>query len=150
MRCFGVEIREMRPEDLDQVMAIEVVSFPTPWSRDSYEGEMKNSLARYVVVECDGRIMGYAGVWLVADEAHITNVAVHPDYRGQGVGETLLSALVAIAAGSGARRLTLEVRPSNLPALRLYRKFRFLPIGLRKKYYSDTGEDAIVMEKLLF
>jgi len=140
----------MRPEDLDQVMSIEVVSFPTPWSRDSYEGEMKNSLARYIVVECEGQVAGYAGVWLVADEAHITNIAVHPDWRGQGVGEALLNALVAIAAGSGAQRLTLEVRPSNLPALRLYRKFRFLPVGLRKKYYSDTGEDALVMEKLLF
>ncbi|ADI01344.1 ribosomal protein S18-alanine N-acetyltransferase [Syntrophothermus lipocalidus] len=144
-----MEIRKMEPEDLDQVMSIEEVSFPTPWSRESYEGEMQNRLAHYIVGDHEGQVVGYAGIWLIIDEGHITNVAVHPDWRGQGVGEILLNALIALAMIRGVQRMTLEVRPSNLPALRLYRKLNFLPIGLRRQYYSDTGEDAIVMEKLL-
>lgn len=143
-------IRLMRLSDLDAIMAIEEVSFPTPWSRQAYEGELSNQLSCYVVSEHDGKVTGYAGAWIIIDEAHVTNVAVHPDFRGQRLGEELLSVLEQLAVCRGARRITLEVRPSNIAALRLYRRIRFLPVGLRKGYYTDSGEDALVMAKNLF
>ncbi|MDH7570646.1 MAG: ribosomal protein S18-alanine N-acetyltransferase, partial [Armatimonadota bacterium] len=108
-----------------------------------------NPHACYVVARlCDHEpspVVGYAGMWLVADEAHITNIAVHPDYRGRHVGERLLVSLLDTALQRGARHVTLEVRRGNLVAQGLYQKYRFQAVAVRRRYYSDTGEDAIVM-----
>ncbi|MCR4399515.1 MAG: ribosomal protein S18-alanine N-acetyltransferase [Syntrophomonadaceae bacterium] len=142
-----VRIRSMRREDLDAVMTIEDASFPTPWSRQSYEGELDNPMAHYVTAECEGMVVGYGGVWFIVDEGHITNVAVHPMWRGRRIGEKLLRALEAIVQARGGKRITLEVRPSNVAALRLYRRLHYLPLGLRRGYYTDTGEDALVMAR---
>lgn len=142
-------VRDMEREDIDQILLIENVSFPAPWSRQSFEGELQNPLSVYLVADCGGTIVGYAGVWCIFDEGHITNVAVHPGYRGNRIGETLLEELEAIVAGNGGTMMTLEVRPSNEAALSLYSRFRFKPVGRRKGYYTDNNEDAIIMTKEL-
>lgn len=139
----------MREEHLDQVYRIEKVSFPTPWSRASFLGELKNDFARYLVAAKDERVLGYAGMWLILDEAHVTNLAVHPDYRGRGVGRALMAGLMWLAVCLGAVRMTLEVRVSNEAAIGLYKRLGFRQEGRRRGYYSDTGEDALIMWKNL-
>lgn len=145
-----IEIRPMTEADLDEVLEIEQVSFPTPWSRSSYASELQqNSLSLYLVVLQEGRLVGYAGMWIIIDEGHITNVAVHPEYRNRGLGCLLMRELIDLAVQNRVTAITLEVRPSNRSAQGLYRKLGFIPNGLRKGYYTDTGEDAIVMWKYI-
>jgi ribosomal-protein-alanine N-acetyltransferase len=140
----------MQASHLDQVLQIERVSFPTPWSRQAFLSELyHNDFAHYYVYLLDGLVVGYAGMWVILDEAHVTNVAVHPQYRGKQVGEKLLHHLLGEAAARGAGRITLEVRPSNQPAQHLYQKLGFKPVGVRKGYYTDTHEDAIIMWRRL-
>lgn len=141
------QIRPMQEADLNQVMKIEVVAFPTPWSRQSYEGELVNQFASYYVIETDGKIVAYAGIWCVFEEAHITNVAVAPEYRRQGYGRLLMDKLLERAKEKGSQRVFLEVRPSNLAAINLYRGFGFLPGGVRRGYYTDNQEDALLLVK---
>ncbi|MBA2719398.1 MAG: ribosomal protein S18-alanine N-acetyltransferase [Chloroflexi bacterium] len=139
-------IDAMRLEDLDEVQAIEEVSFSTPWPPNAYRSElMTNRLASYLVGRVDERIVAYGGMWLMVDEAHITTFAVHPGWRRQRVGERLLIAFFDLARDRHARELTLEVRLSNLAARRLYEKYGFRPVGLRPRYYSDNNEDALIM-----
>ncbi len=141
-----ITIRPMTLSDIDAVLAVELLSFITPWSRDAFVAEAgDNDLAVYLVLEGDGQVIGYAGMWVILDEAHVTNVAVLPACRGQGLGERLMRALIDKARGRGACRMTLEVRPSNTAALGLYGKLGFAPCGLRPRYYSETGEDAVIM-----
>src|SRR6185503_12809074 len=104
-----------------------------------------NRLASYLVARVDGEIVGYGGMWLMVDEAHITTFAVHPAWRRQRVGERLLLAFLDLAIARQAREATLEVRLSNIAARRLYEKYGFRPVGLRPRYYSDNGEDALIM-----
>jgi ribosomal-protein-alanine N-acetyltransferase len=141
-----VSIAPMRPEDLERVLEIEQVSFPTPWPRDAYSHELReNRLACYVVARVMHKIVGYAGMWVILDEAHVTTIAVEPDSRRRRIGERLLIALMEETMKRGARWVTLEVRKSNAVAQALYRKYGFKEIGVRKAYYSDNREDAIVM-----
>lgn len=141
-----VKIDSMGQEHLDQVVAIENVSFPIPWKRDTFLFEiLLNELADYIVALKDDQVVGYGGMWLILDEAHITNIAVHPVFRGRGIGKQILNGLIRRAAGRGVKQMTLEVRPSNLVACRLYREFGFVKKGVRKRYYQDNNEDAIVM-----
>ncbi|GAB6158456.1 ribosomal protein S18-alanine N-acetyltransferase [Desulfotomaculum varum] len=136
----------MQVEHLPGVLEIERVSFPTPWSSQAFTYELtQNNFARYLVALHQDRVVGYGGMWLVLDEAHITNIAVHPQHRGHRVGEGLLLELMRQAVLQGAARMTLEVRPSNHAARQLYKKLGFQEKGRRKKYYSDTNEDAIIM-----
>lgn len=137
----------MRLSDLDEVMAIEADSFPTPWPRSGYEYELtSNSSARYLVLlNPAGAIVGYAGQWLVADEGHISIMAIAPAWRGRGLGELLLSAMIGETQQAGAERMLLEVRTGNQPAQALYRKYQFQLVGRRPNYYRDTGEDALLM-----
>jgi len=143
-------IRKMAENDLDKVMIIEQESFSLPWSRESYLGELKNDFANYLVCDDGGEIAAYGGVWVVFEEAHITNVAVAIRYRGQGVGSDLMKELEKIARSKHATRILLEVRPSNQVALAMYDKLGFIQTGVRKAYYSDNGEDALIMTKYLF
>jgi ribosomal-protein-alanine N-acetyltransferase len=132
--------------DLDAVQEIERRSFRTPWPAHAYRTELEtNRLATYVVARIDGRVVGYGGMWVMVDEAHITTFAVDPDFRRQRIGERLLLALLDVARQRNAREATLEVRLSNLPARRLYEKYGFRPVGLRPRYYSDDNEDALIM-----
>lgn len=141
-----VVLEPMKVEDIPRVLEIERESFRTPWPADAYVHELKeNRLAAYLVARAEGELVGYAGLWVILDEAHITTIAVDPGYRGQHIGERLLLGLIDAALARGARWTTLEVRKSNLTAQTLYKKYGFREIGTRKSYYSDNREDAIVM-----
>jgi [ribosomal protein S18]-alanine N-acetyltransferase len=141
-----LRIEAMRLEDLDEVQRIELASFSTPWPSNAYRSELEtNRLASYVVARIDGRVVAYGGMWLMADEAHITTFAVHPGWRRQRIGERLLLAFLDLARDRHAREATLEVRLSNVAARRLYEKYGFRPVGLRPRYYSDNNEDALIM-----
>lgn len=139
-------IDPMRVRDLNDIMVIERLSFATPWTKAAFLSELlENDRAHYLVARADGKPVGYVGIWLVADEGHITNVAVHPDYRSRGVGRRLMEAITELARRKGARRLTLEVRKSNIRAQRLYESLGFKSVGVRRGYYRDNNEDAIIM-----
>lgn len=142
-----VTLRRMTLKDVDAVAALEAAIFPMPWSRKSFEEEMtRNACARYLVAETpSGEVVGFAGVWIVLDEGHITNIAVRSDYRGQGIGRMLTAGLIQYAANLGVVYMTLEVRRGNLIAQQLYRSQGFVQVGVRKKYYEDNGEDAFFM-----
>ncbi|MDN5332445.1 MAG: [ribosomal protein S18]-alanine N-acetyltransferase [Tepidanaerobacteraceae bacterium] len=141
-----VTIELMKPEDLDQVMEVEKLSFTNPWSRNSFFLELTtNELATYIVARVDGKVVGYAGMWLIVGEAHVTNVAVHPEFRKKGIGELLMRSLMTLAREGGAKMMTLEVRKSNYVAQNLYTKLGFEPIGIRRGYYTDNKEDAVIM-----
>ena len=132
--------------DLPMVHAIERASFSVPWPDDAYRNELlTNRLATYVVARADEEIVGFGGLWVMVDEAHITTFAVDPRWRRRGVGESMLLALLDRAVDRQAREATLEVRLSNMPARRLYEKYGFRPVGIRPRYYSDNGEDALIM-----
>jgi ribosomal-protein-alanine N-acetyltransferase len=139
-------IEPMQLADLDAVHQIELASFSSPWPANAYRSELEtNRLASYLVARIDGDIVAYGGMWLMVDEAHITTFAVHPAWRRQKIGERLLLAFLDLAVARQAREATLEVRLSNISARRLYEKYGFRPVGLRPRYYSDNGEDALIM-----
>ncbi len=139
-------IRRMTLEDVTAVHAIEQATFSTPWSRQSFLDEMqRNACARYLVAEENGEIIGYGGAWMIFEEGHITNVAVRKEHRGKGIGRALMQALMQYAANLGVQYMTLEVRKSNEPALNLYKSLGFLKLGVRKQYYEDNGEDALLL-----
>ncbi len=143
-----VSFEEMRLEHLSQVEEIEVVSFPTPWSRKAFTYEItQNSFAHYIVAVAGGEVIGYGGMWFILDEAHITNVAVRRDWRMKGVGRALMLEILRRAILMGINSMTLEVRPSNTAARNLYTSLGFKEKGRRKRYYTDTNEDAIIMWK---
>ena len=141
-----VVVEPMRHEDVPAVHEIERLSFRTPWPAYAFEQELRgNRLARYVVARAGDRVVGFAGVWLMVDEAHVTTFGVHPDWRRQGIGRQLLLNLAELSVAIGARRMTLEVRVSNVAAQALYRAFGFEVAGRRHRYYTDDGEDALIM-----
>lgn len=141
-----IRFRSMTLNDIDAVLQVEHASFTSPWSRETFYNELVyNRYAKYIVMEHNGRIIGYAGMWVVIDEAHITNVAVLPEYRGKKLGEALMRKLMETAKQLGAVTMTLEVRVSNHVAQSLYRKLGFLNGGIRRHYYPDNLEDALVM-----
>lgn len=139
-------IRRMTLDDLDAVAAIEAATFPTPWSRDSFRQELeRNVAARYLVAEMEGQVIGYAGAWIILDESHITNIAIEESRRGLGYGRALTTALMQYLSNLGAAYATLEVRRSNLRAQNLYKSLGFVELGVRKRYYEDNREDALIM-----
>ena len=139
-------IEPMRLDDLAAVHTIERARFSSPWPPNAYRSELEaNRLANYLVARIDDELVGYGGMWLMVDEAHITTFAVHPRWRRQRIGERLLLAFLDLAVDRSAHEATLEVRLSNLPARRLYEKYGFRPVGLRPRYYSDDNEDALIM-----
>ena len=146
-----ITVRPMVMTDVDGVMAVEHDSFLTPWSRSAFEEELaQNRLARYIVAEENGMIVGYAGTWLVINEAHVTNVAVSSQRRREGIGRMLMQKLMELARENGMESMTLEVRVSNAAARHLYEQLGFVEAGIRKNYYSETKEDALILwcEKL--
>ena len=139
-------IRFMRLKDVDAVAAIEEATFARPWSRESFRQELtRNAVARYLVAEENGEILGYAGAWVILDESHITNIAVREDARGRGIGKKLTVDLLQVLSNLGACYATLEVRVSNLRAQNLYKSLGFISVGKRKRYYEDNNEDAFLM-----
>jgi [ribosomal protein S18]-alanine N-acetyltransferase len=141
-----VRVEPMTPADIPAVHAIERASFPVPWPDYAFRQELEtNRLAHYLVVRAGGKTIAYAGVWIMVDEAHVTTFAVLPAWRRRGVGGRLLLELLRLAREKNARVATLEVRVSNLAARALYQRFGFRPVGVRPRYYSDNGEDALIM-----
>lgn len=139
-------VRRMTLSDVPQVHAIELATFPAPWTEADFRKEMtENKCARYTVAERDGKVIAYAGAWLIFEEGHITNIAVDQSCRGQGVGLMVTDALMRYAANMGVQYMTLEVRRSNLVAQNLYKRLGFIELGVRKRYYEDNGEDALLM-----
>jgi ribosomal-protein-alanine N-acetyltransferase len=153
-----VRIEPMRAADLEAVLRIERASFHTPWSRQAFVHELeRNRVAGLWVARAERAggneslraVVGYLCLWAVADEVHVTNLAVDPGWRGEGVGRLLLGTLLAHHRALGARRAFLEVRPANVEARRLYETLGFREVGRRRGYYVDTGEDALLMEARL-
>lgn len=141
-----IEVRKMLIKDIPYILEIEKRCFPIPWTKSAFEKELKsNKLAHYFVGVLDGKVAGYGGMWLIVDEGHITNIAVHPDFRGKKIGENIIKALVQEAEERRIYRLTLEVRKSNIIAQNLYKKLGFVACGIRPAYYSDNSEDALIM-----
>ncbi|ETT76491.1 ribosomal-protein-alanine acetyltransferase [Paenibacillus sp. FSL R7-277] len=144
----GTELvfRLMRLEDVPAILVIEREAFTMPWTEEAFRNELThNHFAKYMVMELAGHIIGYAGMWAIVDEAHVTNIALLEAYRGRKWGERLLDELMKTAAYLGMQSITLEVRVSNEVAQNLYRKKGFKPAGTRKGYYSDNREDALIM-----
>ncbi len=139
-------IRAMSLDDVDSVHDLELQCFRSAWSKDAFISELStNLLARYFVAEIDGEVVGYIGYWKVLEEGHITVVSVSPSNRGQGIAKALIQKMVDDAKENYLERLTLEVRESNLPARNLYSGCGFYEVGVRKKYYIDNNEDAVIM-----
>ncbi len=139
-------IRPMRMEDLKAVLVIEGASFATPWSRQAFTAELRdNEYARYFCLVAAGQVIGYMGLWFILEEGHITNIALSPEYRGKGLGEFLIRSVMQTMNRDGMERMTLEVRESNLAARKLYERLGFITAGVRKGYYADNREDALIM-----
>ena len=141
-----ISVGPMAAEDIAAVHEIERASFPMPWPPYAFRQELEaNRMARYLVVRAGATVVAYAGLWLMVDEAHLTTFAVLPGWRRRGIGGRLLWALLELAEDLGASVMTLEVRLSNEAARTLYQRFGFRPVGVRPRYYSDNGEDALIM-----
>jgi ribosomal-protein-alanine N-acetyltransferase len=139
-------VEPMKVADIAAVHEIERLSFQTPWPAYAFEQELSsNRLARYVVARSGQRVVGFGGLWQMVDEAHVTTFGVHPEWRRLGVGRRMLVALLDLAVQLRANRVTLEVRVSNEAAQRLYAELGFEVAGRRVAYYTDDGEDALVM-----
>lgn len=138
-------VRQATTEDIDFIANLEQICFSDPWSRESIREEIEdNDLAMYIIGEVEGEVVGYAGIWWIAGEGHITNVAVSPAYRKRHIGEAIVSSMVDFAKQEGISVFTLEVRVSNIPAQKLYGKLGFESVGIRPGYYKD-GESAMIM-----
>ncbi len=137
----------MHKKDIDQIMEIESVSFGNFfWTPEAFKAEIENRFGKYFIAEDEkGKVLGYCGFWLIVDEAHITTIAVRPDSRKTGIGELLLQKMLEAGYEKNVKWFTLEVRASNIAAQNLYYKYNFKSLGLRRKYYQDNEEDAMVM-----
>jgi len=141
-----MNIRRMELDDVPAVVVLDRLSFTLPWPERSFRFELtSNPASRCWVYELDGRIIGMIVAWLLVDEAHIATIATHPDHRRRGIARNLLTYALRYMSREGAVTSFLEVRENNMPAQDMYREFGYETVGLRKKYYKDTGEDAILM-----
>ncbi|MCG8482397.1 MAG: ribosomal protein S18-alanine N-acetyltransferase [Clostridia bacterium] len=142
----NIIIRDMVVEDIKDILIIENLCFPMPWSEAAFLNEMlNNAISKYLVVQHENRVIGYAGVWRILDEGHITNIATHPGFQRNGIARELLKALIQVLEEENITKITLEVRASNEPAINLYQQFGFTQAGIRKGYYEDNKEDAVIM-----
>ncbi len=142
----AIQFRSMRMEDIPAICAIEQEAFPTPWSYEAFRNELiHNFYAHYLVMQWKDEVIGYGGMWTVMDEAHVTNIAIRKDFRGKKLGNRLMAEIQETARLLGAKKMMLEVRPSNIVAQQLYKKFGFRTCGVRKGYYTDNNEDALIM-----
>jgi len=141
-----MKVRRMYLEDIDKVMEIEPKVFGSHhWTRNNFVKELDNKVATYFVAEKEGELVAYSGLWIVAEETHITTLAVDPRHRRQGIAEGLLIAMIDFAIKGAARAITLEVRLSNTPAQNLYEKYGFQRLGIRRNYYEDNREAALLL-----
>jgi ribosomal-protein-alanine N-acetyltransferase len=142
-------IRRANTDDIKRIADLDKLCFSVPWSEQAFQRELKeNELAFYILAEVkdSARIVGYAGVWLINEEGHITNVAVHPEYRRKHIGMSIVDVLIKESRKrANIKTFTLEARKSNEAAIELYKKFGFLEVGIRKGYYQENNEDAVIM-----
>lgn len=144
--CPPVFLQRMRLEDIEHISRLERRCYTLPWSSSAYVTEVGNPNAYYITAkDSDGTLVGYAGMWVIMDEIHITTIAVDPARRGLKIGERLLLDILEEGIAHGATRATLEVRERNTVAHNLYLKYAFEDVAVRKNYYSDNGENAIIM-----
>ncbi|HLR74147.1 MAG TPA: ribosomal protein S18-alanine N-acetyltransferase [Virgibacillus sp.] len=142
----NIVIRKMETTDIQAVLDVEEASFTTPWPEKIFYQELiNNKHAHYFVLVVDEQIVGYAGLWIIFQDVQVTNIAILPEFRRMNLGEKLFQYICHYAIKQGAHRLSLEVRASNIAAQRMYRKFGLVPGGIRKQYYTDNKEDAIIM-----
>ena len=147
-----INITKLTHDDLDGIFEVEKDSFPIPWPISSFEEELKNILATYLVAKIENKVVGYIGMWFVMDECHITNIAVHSEYRKNKIATRLINEMLNLCKEHKTNYIMLEVRESNIPAIKLYSSFGFTEEVIRKDYYKNpdgTREDAIVMSKEL-
>jgi len=146
MNYLEIEIDYMKESDIYQMAEIERLTFKSPWSENAFLDELNvnNDTAVYVVIRCDDKVIAYGGMWCILDEAYVTNIAVHPDFRGQGLGRKVTSSMLKVAALRGVEKMTLEVRVSNDVAINLYSSLGFKNLGRRPNFYEDC-EDAYIM-----
>lgn len=144
---MNIKIRQMEKSDVDEVVRLEALSYGEHhWSKESFYNELSNNLAHYYcAVDEENTLLGYAGCWHIFDEAHITTLSVHPDYRKKGVAQNLIFSIVDDCYKNKIKYITLEVRESNIAAISLYEKNGFKSIGTRKNYYQDNNENALIM-----
>lgn len=140
-----ITFRAMAPEDADAVEIVEKACFKIPWSRESFWKEASNENTLYLLAMDGERVIGYMGCWLSYDEAQVTNVAILPEYRNRGIGTKLFATAIEAVKEKGVTAMTLEVRPTNTPALAIYERYGFKVAGRRPHYYQDDGEDALIM-----
>lgn len=141
-----VYVRKAEKRDVEEIARLEKICFSDPWSLESvYHDVVENKLAFYAAAEAEGMVIGYAGLWKILDEGHITNVAVSPRYRRMHVATMLMDFILEATGEAGIKKHTLEVRAGNKGAIALYQKHGFKVCGIRKGYYSDNGEDALIM-----
>lgn len=147
MDTLSVKIRPMKREDIDQVVALEAQAYGEHhWSKESFYNELSNELAKYFsVFNENDELIAYCGSWHILEEAHITNIAVSPEYRRKHIGEALLTAVINECFKNMVKYITLEVRVGNIAAISLYEKYGFKSLGIRKGYYQDNNEDALIM-----
>ena len=146
MSQLEIKIENLALADLTELMEIESTAYGEHhWSRDSFVAELNNKVAHYYAVKCDNILVGYAGIWNIVDEAHITTIAIRESYRRKHIGEALITKILEDCYNNFIKYLTLEVRVSNTPAIELYNKYGFKSLGTRKGYYQDNGEDALIM-----
>ncbi|MBK5243268.1 ribosomal protein S18-alanine N-acetyltransferase [Clostridium sp.] len=139
------KIYPMDASSVKSIININQLSFPISWSLESLQSELDNKIAKYVILKKGDSIVGYGGMWIIIDEAHITNIAVHPAARGLGAGDIIVEALFRICRKQKVTAITLEVRSSNFIAINLYEKHGFEKVSTRPHYYEDNGEDAVIM-----
>lgn len=144
-----LDYRKMLLEDTAVIAEIERLTFPDPWPQKAFEDELKNEHAIYHVVTFNEQVIGYAGVWKILDEGHITNIAIHPDFRQHGIGRKLVTDMLESGPKEGIEQFTLEVRASNQVAILMYEQLGFVSAGKRPNYYDHPKEDAIIMWRTL-
>lgn len=139
------KIKAMNSSHVEGVFEVSKLSLSETWNMESIERELSNKLAKYFVALDGDKVIGFIGMWIILDEGDITNIAVHPNYRKQGIGNLLINRLVSLCKESNINSLTLEVREGNIPAQNLYKKHKFKEEGLRKNFYDNPKENAIIM-----
>ena len=144
-RPMTIKVEPMSLHHLDAILSLERSAFAIPWSRGMFEEELRNPLARYYVLQLENQVVGYAGMWVVLNEGHITNIAVKSSDRGKGIGNAVLMGMIDYCRINRVPNMTLEVRVSNVTAIGLYKKYGFMEAGIRPGYYTDNHEDALIM-----
>ncbi|NEU04718.1 ribosomal protein S18-alanine N-acetyltransferase [Clostridium senegalense] len=143
----NLSVENINENNIFGIEEISELSFHSPWSLESIKKELSNSYANYVVLKLQDKHIGFAGAWVIFDEAHITNIAIHPNYRGLGYSHIIMDALLEKCKNAGANSMTLEVRASNIAAQKLYEGYGFKVEGIRKNYYDNPKEDGYIMWK---